>query len=372
MRRARALFIILSAILLASCGTKEEWRPATRLGVPPQLESLFAGAKWPSASPFSAVPLRPYDRAHDLEILLLSTKSNAYDGIVVQARFVPLFSQWTRPFSKRLGDGLRPDVAASLEGAGGLLALPLTVDAPVLVYRRDLWKKYSMPEPDNLAGLREDMVAWRSWRGDFSPALRSSVPETILFWSLAASFEGENSNALYRASTVHVLRFMREFGLREKEARDVWNSLSSGEAAAAFMMASQAAALWLEGGPLDQEAGVAPLPSSFGAMAVNDGWCVVGDSMSAESPGVSAALVSAGFQEEVAKAGSCPALSSVPVPSTPPFSALSRTKLISVPAGWEEETFLRQAIADALEGNIDPEEALRRAEARRVGSEALK
>ncbi len=372
MRRARWAFVFLSIVLLAACGAKEEWRPATRLGVPPQLESLFAGAKWPSAYSFSAVPLRPYDRAHDLEILLLSTKSNAYDGIVVQARFVPLFSQWTKPFSKKLEDGIRPDLAESLEGAGGLLALPLTIDAPVLVYRKDLWKKYSMSEPGNLAGLREDMIAWRSWRGDASPALLSSVPETILFWSLAASFEGENSNALYRSSTVHVLRFMREFGLREKGARNAWGSLSSGETAAAFMMASQAAALWQEGGPMDQVAAIVPLPSSFGAMAVNDGWCVVGYSLPEEAPGVSAALVSPDFQGEVAKAGSCPALSSVPAPAVPPFSALSKTRVIAVPAGWEEETFLRQAIADALEGNVDPEEALRRAEARRVGSEVFK
>lgn len=367
MRRAGGSFIIIVILALTACGTKDEWRPGARLGVPPQLETLFAAASWPGPPPFSAVPLRPYERAHDLEILLLSTHSTAFDGIVVQARFVPLFSQWTKPFPRSMEEGLRPDLATSLEGQDGLLALPLTVDAPVLVYRKDLWKKYFLPEPSNLAGLREDMIAWRSWRKGTPAPLCSAVPETLLFWSLTASFEGENSSALYRASSVHVLRFMREFNLRSTDPRTIWNSLSSGDTAAAFMMASQAASLWREDGPLSQSAAVVPLPSAFGAMAVNDGWCVVGESLPLESPEVSRALLSGGFQAAVSKAGAFPALASAPKPDKAPYAALSRTKLIPVPVGWEEETFLRQAIADVMEGNVDPEEALRRAEARRVG-----
>ncbi len=368
MRRARWAIAAVAMSGLLACGMKDEWRPAPRLGVPPQLESLFASATWPSSAPVSAVPLRPYERAHDLEVLLLSTHSAAFDGIVVQARFAPLFSQWTKPFPLSLGDGLRPDVAASLECANGLMALPLTADAPVLVYRKDLWKKYSLPEPSNLAGLREDMIALRSWGKEADQPLCSSVPEALLFWSLAASFDGENSSSIYSSSKVHVLRFIGEFGLRAKEPREAWNALASGQTAAAFMMASQAAALWRESGPLSQSAAVAPLPSAFGAIAVNDGWCVVGESLPLEAPDAAKALVSYDFQASVFKAGFLPVLAAAPKPDGAPFLALSRTKLISFPIGWEEESFLQQAIADVLEGDVDPEEALRRAEARRVGS----
>jgi ABC-type glycerol-3-phosphate transport system substrate-binding protein len=367
MRRVGGISVFVVILAMMACGTKDEWRPAARLGVPPQLETLFAAASWPGSPPFSAVPLRPYERAHDLEILLLSTHSTAFDGIVVQARFAPLFSQWTKPFPKSMEEGLRPDLAASLEGQDGLLALPLTVDAPVLVYRKDLWRKYFLPEPSNLAGLREDMIALRSWRKESGQPLCSSVPETLLFWSLAASFDGENSSSLYSSSKVHVLRFLNEFGLKTKEPRDAWNALASGQAAAAFMMASQAASLWREDGPLGQSAAVAPLPSAFGAMAVNDGWCVVGESLPAQAPGVAKSLVSYDFQAAVSKAGFLPVLATAPKPDGAAFTALSRTKLISFPIGWEEGAFLRQAIADVLEGNVDSEEALRRAEARRVG-----
>jgi len=369
MRRAGGSFAIIVILAMMACGTRDEWRPAPRLGVPPQLESLFVSAKWPSSVPVSAVSLRPYDRAHDLEVLLLSTHSTAFDGIVVQARFAPLFSQWTKPFPKNLEDGLRPDVAVSLESANGLVALPLTADAPVLVYRKDLWKKYFLPEPATLAGLREDMIALRSWRKETDQPLCSSVPETLLFWSLAASFDGENASSLYSSSKVHVLRFLSEFSLKAKEPRDAWNALASGQTAAAFMMASQAAALFGEGGPLSQSVAAAPLPSAFGAMAVNDGWCVVGESLPVEAPAVAKALVSYDFQAAVSKAGFLPVLATAPKPDGAPFMALSRTKLISFPIGWEEESFLGQAIADVLEGNVDPEEALRRAEARRVESE---
>ncbi len=360
-----ALALLLPLVAALACGPARGAPSPPRLGVPPALETTFNTAPWPQGARWGVVGLRPYARAHDLEVLLFSTRSRAFDGLVVQARFIPLFARWSEPYPAELGRGLAPDLARAVESPRGLTALPLTADGPVLLYREAWWREHAMPPPSALAGLREDLLFLRSWRPGLAAPLQSAVPETLLLWSLSASYEGEVFPAFYRDATVQALGLMKEFGLHARDPRAVWEDLAKGRSGAAFLMASDAARLAAStGGGL----AAVPLPSAFGAIAVNDGWCLMGTERRATP--VLEALLSRDVQTHLARRGHFPASSAVERPAGAAFEALARTRLVGVPVVWEDEVVLAEAIDDALEGGVDPEAALRRAEARRTRPEA--
>ncbi|MEJ2368370.1 MAG: extracellular solute-binding protein [Acidobacteriota bacterium] len=349
---------------LAGCSAPQRPTPVLRIGVPPILEPVFADAPESAGINFSVVPLRPYSRAHDLEVLLFSTRSQAFDGIVVQARFIPLFSKWAQPFPQDQARLLNPLLGADGQGKGGLTALPITIDAPVLIYRADLWKQYKLPPPRNLAALREDMLNLRSWEKDLSHPVASSVQENVLFWSLAYSYAGQALHHVYRYPESHVLGFMAEFGLRTEPIQQVKNQLQSGQTAVVFCMASDVSTILGKDAGSKTTLAVAALPARKSPIALNNGWCLMAYGLEGHEQGHLERLLGKGFQQWLSKRGYFPAAKEAEPPRGATSKVLSHYSLAPSPLGWEDEIIVGQAIQDALAGVVDPEEALRRAEAR--------
>jgi len=337
-----------------------------RLGVPPVLESALATAPWSRGSSWSIAALRPYSRARDLEALLLSTHSKAFDAVVVPARVAPLYGAWAEPLPPGLAPLLRRDVAAILEAPGTPAALPLTLDGAVLVYRADWWRNEPIPPPSSSAGLREALLSLRSWRKGLDRPLQSAIPEGVLLRSLEGCAEGEVRPGLYRYAIIHALEMMREFGLTQRTPRAVASDLAEGRTAAAFLDASDAARLLAEPGPSSRLLAAVPLPSRAGAVVVNDGWCLMGVSKGGVDRRHLEALLSREVQSYLAARGHYPAAEASEKPGGQAFAALAKTRLVALPESWEETTLLEGAIADVLQGGMEPEEALRRAEARRA------
>src|SRR5512135_3532812 len=67
-----------------------------RIGVPPDMVGLFEGRKPPDAPPIRVVGLRPYERARDLEVLLFSSGSPVFTGVLVPGRWLPVLGPWAR------------------------------------------------------------------------------------------------------------------------------------------------------------------------------------------------------------------------------------------------------------------------------------
>jgi len=336
-----------------------------RLGVPPVLESSLATAPWPRGTDWSVASLRPYSRARDLEALLLSTHSKAFEAVVVPARVAPLYGAWAVPLPTGLAPLLRRDAAELLEAPGAPAALPLTLDGPVLIYRADWWRTEPLPPPSTSAGLREALLSLRSWRKGLDRPLQSAVPEAVLLRSLEGCAEGEVRAGLYRYATVHALETMREFALTQRSPRAIASDLAEGRTAAAILNASDAARLLAEPGPTARLLAAVPLPSRAGAVVLYDGWCLMGISPRGVERRHLEALLSREVQSYLAARGNYPAAEASEKPGGQAFAALARTRLVALPESWEETALLEGAIADVLQGGLEPEEALRRAEASR-------
>lgn len=207
--------LVLVAIIsgLAGCAPANDGRPPRRIAAPPVLVPVFSKDLPPSMGEATFVPLRPYDRARDLEVLLLSSGSTAFTGMIIPGRSVQLMRRWVRPLPATWLNGVRPDVAASLKGPDGVWALPVTLDGVVLVYRKDWWRKLALPPPGSLAALRDGLLGIRANIAGVETPVLCSVPVDELFWDLAWSFEGRPDPAIYTYPKVHALRFMQEFAL---------------------------------------------------------------------------------------------------------------------------------------------------------------
>lgn len=361
LARAAALALLVASL---GCAPEDVPAPAPRLGVPPALEPALRTAPWPEGRFWSTAPLRPYSRARDLETLLLSTRSRAFDGVVVPGRTVLLYERWVPPYPADLLPLLRGDLKPAFGGGTGLVALPLTVDAPVLVYRQDWWTAHELPPPSNLPGLREALLILRARGLAVGRPLVTSVPSPALFWSLLSSEEGEVREALHRYAPVHTLEFLREFQLEALTPRDALGELERGRAAAAFVLASDAQRLLSDGRTDGAQFVAAPLPSRAGAASVFDGWCLVGPGPGGRDRAHLESLLSPSVQRHLAERGFCPSASAVAAPGGTAYAALGRTRLILAPGGGTA-ALLEGALADVLQGGVEPEVALRRAEARR-------
>ena len=258
--------------LLTACGQGDRSRhDALRVAVPPVLAPALGSFCEPGQRPTDFVEMHPYGRARDLEVLLFSSGSLAFQGVVVPGRSLPSLHPWLTALSLALPEGVRPDVVRSLGGASPL-AVPLTVDFGVLVVRKDVWSALALPPPSNLASLREVILILRSK----DPALRSGIgtglPVDELFWDLSWSFEGRADTRLYTFPKVHVLEFLREFHLDRTLApgKATLEELQTGRTVALFTSLQRGLQLESE----DARLAILPLPSATGkALAFYNGWC---------------------------------------------------------------------------------------------------
>ncbi len=355
--------ILLGLLLLANCEGAQQPPAGGRIAIPPALESVFDGYAPPRPLPFQFAPLLPYSRARDLEVLLFSSGSTAFQGVLMPARYIPLVAAWAAPFGVFLPASVRPDVAESVGGRESPLCLPLTLDCGVLVVREDLWRGLGLAAPTSIAALREGALAFQCRRGQ-RDVIDSDLPPDELFWDLAWSFEGAADPRLYSASKVHALRFIQEFGLGQKfaGALDPVEDLRSGEAAALFTSVDRAAALC----QADPRLKVWPIPSGKGpAVVLYTGWCLAQAQASPAKDRAMAGLLDPAFQDYLSHQGF---LSAVVPPDGEPASvrtALGGTILHGAPMlGASGDEIVSEGLLDATQGGMSAEEALRRAAAR--------
>jgi len=306
--------------------------------------------------------MHPYARARDLEVLLFSSGSLAFQGVVIPGRSLPSLHPWLTVLSLVLPKEVRPDVVRSLGGASAL-AVPLTMDFGVLVIRRDLWAGLALPPPSNLASLREACLVVRSKEPATQSGIAADLPVDELFWDLAWSFEGRADTELYTFPKVHVLEFIREFHLGRTlpTAKASLDELQRGRSVALFTSLQRGLQLCSQ----DPRLAILALPSASGkALALYNGWCLVKLSGNRDvEPGM-ARFVMLPFQRHLSDRGWVPALSSLPGPVAG-RTALERTELYPAPdleEGGDE--IVLGAILDATQGPMAPEEALRRGAAR--------
>lgn len=362
--RPGTIFIgTMALLLLTACAHGDSSRRAPlRVAVPPVLAPALAPLSEPGQAPLQFVEMHPYARARDLEVLLFSSGSQAFQGVVVPGRSLPSLRPWLTPFSLPLAVEVRPDVVKCL-GAPSPLAVPLTVDFAVLVIRRDLWAALALPAPSNLASLREACLILRSKQAAIQSGIESNLPADELFWDLAWSFEGKPDTGLYTFPKVHVLEFMREFRLDRTlaDGGTPLEELRSGRSAAVFTSLQKGLRLCIE----EPSLAILPLPSSSGrAQALYNGWCLARLSGGGDVERLMSRFAGVQFQSQLAGRGWVPAFSSLAVPAAG-RNALERTDLHPSPDfGEGGDEVVLGAILDATQGPMAPEEALRRGAAR--------
>jgi hypothetical protein len=372
-RPARILLLAaMAAALLMGCDARRRETSSRRIAAPPALLPVLGSAS-PRPEPVQFVGLEPYERARDLEVLIFSTRSPAFWGVVLPGRWLQLQSPWVQRFDPRILAGVRPDVAASVSDGDGALAVPLSVDGPVMVIRRDLWRETGQPPPATLAALREGVRRLRATNARIRVPVVSDLPEDLLFWGLAWSYEGAPSPKIYSSPKLHALRFMDEFDLRPaaEGSRAGEGLLRGGSAAVLFTTGSRAAAMGGGGsGGAPADLWVGPLPSqSVRAICIYNGWCLASPQGAAEDPSLRRWFLSGLFRERLLRAGLLPSTGEPggALEGTPAW-ALGATQLCAPPALDDRaREAVRGAILDATEGPMTAEEALRRAQARLQG-----
>lgn len=214
-----------------------------------------------------------------------------------------------------------------------------------------------------MAALREGLLAARARHAFTGDVIGTDLPVDEIFWDLAWSFEGEAQAGVYSFSKVHGLRFIQEFALYRKSADfpRASEELANGRIIGFFTSATNANNLATK----DLRLAVLPLPSRTGtADVLATGWCLCKQPCTTEVEKAMLGLVSSPVQSRLSRAGYAPVLEAIrPPPNI--ARALSLTHLHSSPhLGQYGDEVVMEAILDACQGGLSPEEALRRAAAR--------
>jgi hypothetical protein len=364
----RGLAVMAAVVLSLSCSRSAPVRNARRVGVPPDMLRVLEDGPDAGMGPIQFVALRPYDRARDLEVLLFASGSPVFSGIVLPGRWVPLVSAWAEPFPSKGFAKVRPDVIESLKSDKELLALPITLDGGLLVYRADLWDEHRLPAPRSLAALREAVLHLGARRPELSKPIVSDVPADQLFWDLAWSYEGQASPELYSYPKLHALGFIKEFGLAQGQGPEPSGEqlLLQGRSAALFCMALEARKLLAPGAPLGGKLRVARIPSmQASGHCIYAGWCLARPAGSDLGTGNWAGMCGERYQRCLKEHGCEPVLEDGKEGGDGVSRAFASTQFHAPPdLGEGGDEIVLGAILDATQGSMDAEEALRRAEAR--------
>ncbi|MCX7829516.1 MAG: hypothetical protein N2445_00440, partial [Acidobacteria bacterium] len=230
------MFFLLLLSLLCCTHNKTVKTRQTRLGVPFEALTLFDIQKDPSLEKFRIITLKPEERVKNLEVLLFSTKSSAFDGIVVSARTAPVLKKWASYFPNDWKSRFNKGVADLLSDEKGIYALPINLDFPVFVYLKDSFN--GLPEPKNLGFLRNNLRILQA-KGKTKLGLVSTVSEEVLFVSLLSSERGIPPEKIYDYHSVKLMEFFKEFSLSQLKIHQVEWLFSNGNAVSAFVKLSE-------------------------------------------------------------------------------------------------------------------------------------
>jgi hypothetical protein len=358
--RLLALFVALSSL---GCATEQEAVGRTRVAVPPSLLGIFQSYSPAARAGMSFAALRPYSRARDLEVLLFSSRSTAFQGVVVPGRYLPTLRPWLGTYPQGSLRGVREDVIESVGGETPF-ALPLSLDFGVMVTRRDLWATLALPSPSTLAGLRDAVLTLRSRVPGLGDPIASDLPLDELFWDLGWSFEGEASANIYTFPKVHALEFIREFdvGRASKPGETVADLLAKGKRAVAFTSLQKAIGMCQK----DRRLALSPLPARSGrAVVLYNGWCLARPVGVGSDATVLSGLEEEPFQEHLARSGLVGARPSKEPPTAEVDFVLRRSEIHGAPdLGPGGDEVVLEALRDVTETGMSAEEALRRGAAR--------
>ncbi len=356
---------VLSALLAASCAPPpaaptQVPRVATQAGLARTLQagSAYGRLGWAFA------PLTPNARARDLEVLLFSSGSSAYDGYVLRASSLSLLTPWLKPLEP-VGPGiLRESLATCVPVRNGRwLALPLTADAVVLVLREE------DGGPDG--ATLEALDRWSSARrasGDGEPVLGSTVPPLEVFWalSLGEGAPGPPARAVHGSAQIRALSFLQRHRLRAaSEAQEALDSFLEGRLKGVFLWASEVKPLLVRARSAGISCRVVEAPHRGSEARALYGGFVWACPSSVSAPSDGSPLLGSAVQETLTLAGHLPAAAGMPPGSPEAEGVLGRTRLVAPPdLGQRSQEILEGALMDALEAEFSAEDALRRAQAR--------
>jgi len=356
----RALYA-LSALLLFSCTeTRVGKRDEFRIGIPSGHMALFRGRELSPLADFNMIVLRPEERARNLEVLIFSTHSGAFDCVVVPAQTAPILEKWADPFPASWGDEVRKEVLSQFLRDNHLYALPLTLDFPVFLYREDFFREESARRPENLGMLKESLRKISKKR---KAGLVSTLPVETLFLSLLSSEEGAVPDRFYSESAIRLLAFFYDFDLRPLSALEAKLAFEKNEAAAAFVQLSEAAKIIKD----LKEKGIflkaSPLPATGKPFSIYNGLCLMGYGLEKKNMKALRSFIEEPFQSALLEAGYAPVLRK-DYQLGPLKEAVEKTAVIADPFSWEECEVLKESLSDVLDNGQSPEGSLRRAEAR--------
>lgn len=358
-------------VLGIACGRPDPKQDqGARVAVPPFLAGPLGASFKEAALPVKAAPLRPYARAEDLEVLLLSSGSTAYEGYVVRATSLPLLRPWLAPLAANAA-AWREDIRESLAVAhrGFFEALPLCSDGPVLLIRSGVpGQKDPAGASGGLADL-ESALEGRAKGGRGALRLRTTLPSAVLFLGLAWSDAGEagGGSSLPEVSAVRAAAFLQRWLAAPPVApEEAGELLARGEAEGLFCWASEADSLFAKAGGEKGPLRVSPLPHRGPwAVAPFCGWVLVRPKGNGHGSDLQALCKRQEIlQERLSREGFAPVGKRPGRPSSPGEAALEATRLCGMAFTAAELQILEEAVADAVEAGIAPEQALRRARAR--------
>lgn len=195
------------------------------------------------------------------------------------------------------------------------------------------------------------------------------MPPVVLFLSLTWSEAGDEAGAAYlpEQPAAKAMAFLqRSFLGSPLQAEEAREALGRGEVEALFCWASEADAWIGRGQSRGRPFHVLPLPHRGPyAVAPFGGWTVVCPAEGAGKGRRWWILRRQGALEAALRRAGFASVERTPSPaSSPGERALGATRFRALPFTAKELEILDQAVADAVEAGIAPEQALRRAKAR--------
>ncbi|MEW5764679.1 MAG: hypothetical protein ACOYXN_01370 [Acidobacteriota bacterium] len=365
MNGRRGAWALTTALLAASCGPRQAGPPQIpRVATPAGLTRTLEAASAHGRLGWTFAPLTPSARARDLEVLLFSSGSTAYDGYVLRASSLSVLRPWLRPVEPVAAGALREGLGACVPVQNGRwLALPLTVDAVAFASREE----DGVPERMTLEAL-DRWAGARAFHGEGEPTLGSTVPPLELFWALAHG-EGVSDlpgEAVYGAPQIRALAFLQRHGLEPPpDPQEAVDAFLEGRRKGVFVWASEVKDLVARARSAGVSCRVTEAPHRGETARTLYGGYVWACPSSVVAPRDGVALLGPAVQETLALAGHLPAAAGLPAQNVEAERALSRTRLVAPPdLGPRGQEILEGALMDALDAEFSAEEALRRAQAR--------
>jgi len=335
-----------------------------RIGVEGRLAKSFLSSQGAFGPQWTFLPIVPEDRTQDLALLLLSSGSKAYSGLILSNDRLALLAPWLEEVSLVEPEAYRRDVVQGLRLGSRYVAMPLSVRVPVMVYRKDLWARYGLDPPATPMALERAAGVLEKASDPTRGRIRTIVPAEELLWSLSWGARGDFSTALYEREKIQALGRIASWEIGG-EAYGSRRDFLEARLAGLILYSDQARRLLYDARLESKEdlVGLAPVPSMHGARSLNAGFSLLimgkaddaADWRTFSSEGFYAWVRAQGWDTPCA----------LQDPRGDPIGKLAaETRFPPFLLPQELRHYARDAVEDVLAGAATAEEALRRACAR--------